>query len=56
MDEGLISSFPCRRGVDGKDWEIVQGLDIDTFSRAKIDASLDELRQEREVVKDLLAK
>lgn len=55
VDAGLISSFPCRSKGDGT-WEIVQGLDIDAFSRAKIDASLEELRQERSVVADLLQK
>jgi len=55
VDQGLISSFPCRSKGDGT-WEIVQGLDIDSFSRAKIDASLEELRQERSVVADLLQK
>ncbi len=55
VDAGLISSFPCRSKGDGT-WEIVQGLDIDSFSRAKIDASLEELRQERSVVADLLQK
>jgi malate dehydrogenase len=55
VDAGLISSFPCRSKGDGT-WEIVQGLDIDPFSRAKIDASLEELRQERSVVADLLQK
>lgn len=53
-DEGLITSFPLRASGDGK-WEIVKGQDLEPFSKAKIDASLAELRQEREVVKDLLA-
>jgi malate dehydrogenase len=49
--EGLISSFPvtCR---DGR-YEIVQGLDIDDFSRARIDKSAAELAEERDAVKDL---
>lgn len=51
--EGLISSFPCR--ADGKGgWEIVQGLEIDAFSRQKIDATVAELLEEREAVADLL--
>jgi malate dehydrogenase len=51
VPEGLISSFPVV-SKDGK-WEIVQGLDIDEFSRGKIDASVAELIEEREAVKSL---
>jgi malate dehydrogenase len=51
VPEGLISSFPAvSRG--GK-WEIVQGLDIDAFSRARIDASVAELVEERTAVERL---
>lgn len=51
VPEGLISSFPVvSRG--GK-WEIVQGLDIDGFSRARIDASVAELAEERTAVERL---
>ena len=51
VPEGLISSFPCvcRDGA----YEIVQGLDIDDYSRAKIDASAGELAEERDAVRDL---
>ena len=51
VPEGLISSFPCvcRNGS----YEIVQGLDIDEYSRAKIDASAGELAEERDAVRDL---
>ncbi|MEH3128846.1 MAG: malate dehydrogenase [Mycolicibacterium neoaurum] len=48
IDEGLVSSFPCR-SVDGR-WEIVEGLDVNAFSRARIDASVAELREERDAV------
>lgn len=51
VPEGLVSSFPVR-SVDGE-WEIVQGLEIDEFSRAKIDASVAELIEEREAVRAL---
>jgi len=51
VEEGIISSFPCT--TDDGDWSIVQGLDIDDFSRSKIDASVDELRGERDAVKGL---
>lgn len=49
--EGLISSFPvtCANGK----YEIVQGLDIDDFSRARIDASVSELAEERDAVREL---
>jgi malate dehydrogenase len=51
VPEGLISSFPCVC-KDGK-YEIVQGLDIDDYSRGKIDASAAELADERQAVRDL---
>jgi malate dehydrogenase len=49
--EGLISSFPttCTDGT----WSVVQGLDIDDFSRGRIDASVAELTEERDAVKAL---
>jgi malate dehydrogenase len=51
VEEGLISSFPVTV-KDGR-WSIVQGLDIDEFSRGKIDASVAELAEERDAVKGL---
>lgn len=48
IPEGLISGFPCTC-ADGR-YSIVQGLDIDEFSRAKIDASIAELTSERDTV------
>ena len=51
VPEGLISSFPCTV-VDGK-YEIVQGLEINEFSRGKIDASVAELVDERAAVTEL---
>ena len=51
VPEGLISSFPCTC-KDGK-YEIVQGLEIDDFSRKMIDASVAELAEERDAVKEL---
>ena len=50
--EGLITSFPIRS--DGQNWEIVQDLPINEFAREKIDASVNELAEEREMVSDLL--
>ncbi|HEY5697939.1 MAG TPA: malate dehydrogenase [Acidimicrobiales bacterium] len=49
--EGLLSSFPCTTA--GGEWSIVQGLDIDEFSRQRIDASNGELADERETVSSL---
>ncbi|MCC6224813.1 MAG: malate dehydrogenase [Microthrixaceae bacterium] len=51
VPEGIISSFPCvcRDG----NYEIVQGLEIDDFSRARIDASTAELVSERDAVQEL---
>ncbi len=51
VEEGLISGFPCR--CSNGEWEIVEGLDITDFSRARIDATAEELRAERDTVKDL---
>jgi malate dehydrogenase len=51
VPEGLISSFPVITR-DGS-WEIVQGLEIDDFSRTKIDASTAELAEERDAVREL---
>ena len=51
VQEGLISSFPVT--TSGGDWTIVQGLEIDEFSRARIDASVAELAVERDAVTEL---
>ena len=51
VPEGLISSFPVT--VKDGQWSIVEGLEIDEFSRGKIDASVKELEEEREAVKGL---
>jgi malate dehydrogenase len=52
VEEGLISSFPFR--MRGGKLEIVQGLPINDFSRAKIDASVAELKEERSLVGELI--
>jgi malate dehydrogenase len=51
VPEGLISSFPVVSR--GGTWEIVTGLDISDFSRARIDASVQELQEERDAVASL---
>src|SRR5437016_6197726 len=53
VEKGLISSFPVR--VHGGKWEIVQGLPINDFSRAKIDASVAELKEEKSLVAELIS-
>ena len=52
VEAGLISSFPIRG--DGQKLSIVQGVPINEFSRAKIDASVKELKEERSLVAELL--
>ncbi len=51
VPEGIISSFPCT--VSGGEYTIVQGLEINEFSRGKIDASAAELLEERDAVRAL---
>jgi malate dehydrogenase len=53
VEKGLISSFPVR--VRGGKWEIVQGVPINDFSRAKIDASVAELKEEKSLVSELIS-
>jgi malate dehydrogenase len=52
VDKGLISSFPVRS--DGAKVAVVKGLEIAEFSRSKIDQSVAELKEERELVSELL--
>ncbi len=52
VEAGLISSFPIRS--NGGKLEIVQGLPINAFSRAKIDATVNELKEEKSMVSGLL--
>ncbi len=51
--KGIITSLPVRTD-DGKTWYVVQGVDVNEFSRAKIDASNKELVEESEAVRQLL--
>lgn len=52
ITEGLIYSFPCR--CANGDWEIVQGVEVGEFSRAKMTATETELTEERDAVQHLL--
>jgi len=51
IEEGIIAGFPCT--ASGGEWSIVQGLEIDEFSRGRIDASVAELAGERDAVREL---
>jgi malate dehydrogenase len=51
VPEGIVSSFPCTS--EGGEWKIVPDLPIDDFSRGKIDASVAELVEERDAVREL---
>ena len=52
IEAGLIYSFPCTCG--NGEFQIVQGLEINDYSREKMDATMQELKEERDEVKDLL--
>ena len=54
IEKGLIFSYPIR--TDGKKWEIVQGVPLNDFSKAKIAATEAELKEEKSLVADLLPK
>ena len=54
VEQGLISSFPIRS--DGEKLDIIPGLPINAFSRAKIDASVKELKEEKAIVAELLPR
>jgi malate dehydrogenase len=54
IEKGLIFSHPTRS--DGQRWEIIQGVPINEFSRSKITATENELKEEKALVADLLPK
>jgi malate dehydrogenase len=54
IEKGLICSFPVRS--DGQKLEMVQGLAVNEFSRGKIDATVNELKEEKSLVAELLPK
>jgi malate dehydrogenase len=51
VEEGVVSSFPVR--VSGGSYEVEQGLEVGDFARAKIDATVAELKEERDAVREL---
>jgi malate dehydrogenase len=54
VEKGLISSFPIRS--NGQQIEVVQGLPINEFSQGRIDATINELKEEKSMVSELLPK
>jgi malate dehydrogenase len=52
IEEGLIYSYPVT--CEGGDWQIVQGIEVNDFSRGKMDATAAELTEERDAVAHLL--
>ena len=55
VPEGIVFGFPLRASPDGA-VEIVQGIEHGNWARSKIDASLAELLEEREAVRELIAR
>jgi malate dehydrogenase len=51
VDEGVICGFPVT--CSGGSYQVVEGLDLDDFSRSKIDASVKELKEERDTISRL---
>jgi malate dehydrogenase len=51
VEEGIMSSFPVR--CSGGDFEIVEGLEVGEFAQAKIDRTVNELKEERDAVREL---
>jgi malate dehydrogenase len=53
VPKGLVFGYPCRS--DGKEnWQVVEGLTLDAFGKVKFEATLKELLEEKELVKDLI--
>ena len=51
VEEGIVAGLPC--SCSGGEWSVVEGLEIPEFSRARIDATANELKEERQAVSDL---
>jgi len=54
IENGLMFSYPTRS--DGRKWEVVQGVPLNDFSRSKITATENELKEEKALVSELLPK
>ena len=55
IEKGLITSFPIRTVSETK-WEIVPDVELSAFSRTKIEGTINELKEERSMVSDLLPR
>jgi malate dehydrogenase len=53
IEKGIMASMPIRTLANGG-WEVVQGVAVDEFSQGKIDATINELLEERDAVEDLI--
>ncbi|MEM8956076.1 MAG: malate dehydrogenase, partial [Verrucomicrobiota bacterium] len=53
IEAGLMAGMPVRTNADGS-WSVVEGVPVDEFSKGKIEATIHELKEEREAVKDLI--
>ena len=51
VEEGLISSFPVH--ISGGSYEVAEGLEVGDFARGRIDATVNELKEERDGVREL---
>src|SRR3954463_5379036 len=51
VEDGIVSSFPCK--TSGGDYEVVEGLELTDFSQSRLEATVDELKQERDTVREL---
>jgi malate dehydrogenase len=51
VEEGIVSSFPCE--TRNGEYTVVQGLEVGDFSQGKIDATVAELKEERDAVAEL---
>jgi malate dehydrogenase len=51
VEQGIVSSFPVR--LTGDSWKVEEGLEVGDFAQAKIDATVAELKEERDAVKEL---
>jgi malate dehydrogenase len=51
VEEGVVSSFPVR--VTGGSYSVEEGLEVGDFAQAKIDATVAELKEERDAVREL---
>jgi malate dehydrogenase len=53
IEKGLMASMPIRTNADGS-WSVVEGVPVDEFSQGKIDATINELLEEKAAVQDLI--